>query len=140
MNVCCSHYRFAASFLSGFKKQLWKQVSPISQQADSLHKLSYCGVTSFCVVCAHVWIPLSHLSELHQSPGGCCQLAEHRSVVCSVCKPVHAADKLLVLRYPLIKSQNTQIDSAAGDWHTQTHIDTHTCSGGGKHAQHSGRA
>lgn len=76
-------------------------------------------LVSFCVWClpervapVHVR-PSPFLSALHHSPRGCCHLAEHRSAVCSVCKPVHAADKLLAFRYPLIERQNTQIDSAA---------------------------
>lgn len=46
-------------------------------------------------------------------------------MVCSVCKPVHAADKLLLFTYLLIERQNTQIDSAVlGDLQADAHMHT----------------
>lgn len=128
--MCCSHYRFAASFLSGYKKL------PQSKPHQFDNKLiCYTIYTPVCcdfylaacsyVCCVHLHVhccrPIPPFSELHHSPRGCCHLAEHRLVVCSVCKPVHAADKLLAFRHPLIERQNTQIDSAVlGDLHVDT--------------------
>lgn len=75
--------------------------------------------TPTVLICLRIPPPLTHappsllLSELHHSLRSCCHLAEHCRLNRPPSKLVHAADKLLVFRYPLIKSQSTQADSAA---------------------------
>lgn len=94
---------------SGFKKQLPPRPRSESHQFDDkliCHKIyPHCADLSAD--------PPLLLSELHHSLRSCCHLAEHCRLNRPPSKLVHAADKLLVFRYPLIKSQSTQADSAA---------------------------
>ncbi len=69
VSVCCSHYRFAASFLSGFKKQPRSEPHQFDNKLICYTILPHCAETSIrlglvtvcvsvCCVCLHVWLPV----------------------------------------------------------------------------------
>lgn len=102
---------------SGFKKQPPPRPRSESHQFDDkliCHKIyPHCADLSADPSTPHTRPPSLLLSELHHSLRSCCHLAEHCRLNRPPSKLVHAADKLLVFRYPLIKNQSTQADSAA---------------------------